>query len=364
MAAKVLFIANHRLNRSPGQRFRFEQYLKFLNENGFECTLSNIINEKEDQYLYSKGKYLQKAKIALKSWWIRFKDLRRANEFDLIFIFREALLTPSTYFEKGFSKSRAKVIFDFDDAIWLSNVSEGNKALNSLKKPSKINSILAYADLVFAGNKYLATYAKKFNPRVVVIPTTIDTNYHKRKEKSNSDRVTIGWTGTQTTLKYLKPMEEVFVQLKKKYGDKVYFKIICDSPLKSDQVKIEFEQWNKQKEIEQLQTFDIGVMPLINDEWSRGKCGFKGLQYMSLEIPAVLSPVGVNLEIIDHGVNGYLAKTTDEWVALLSQLIEDEDLRKSIGKKARETIEKCYSFEANKMNYLKNFKSLLELNQI
>ncbi|MEQ8624340.1 MAG: glycosyltransferase family 4 protein [Vicingaceae bacterium] len=360
MAAKVLFIANHRLNRSPGQRFRFEQYLGFLKENGFECTISNIISEKDDKYLYSKGNYLKKTLIALKSWWIRLKDLARANEFDIIFIYREALLTPSTYFESQFEKSKAKVIFDFDDAIWLDNVSAANKSLSRLKKPSKTNTILTLADLVFVGNQYLAEYALKYNTNVKIVPTTIDTSYHVPAEKQEKDFITIGWTGTQTTLKYLKAIETVFIKLKGKYREKLKFKIICDQQWKSDQVEIEFVKWEKTKEIEQLQSIDIGIMPLEDDEWSRGKCGFKGLQYMALEIPAVLSPVGVNTDIINHSNNGFLANSPSEWIEIISQLIEDEGLRKRMGENARKTIIQRYSVEAIKEDYLKYFKELLE----
>ena len=119
-------------------------------------------------------------------------------------------------------------------------------------------------------------------------------------------------------------------------------------------------KWEKTKEIEQLQSIDIGIMPLEDDEWSRGKCGFKGLQYMALEIPAVLSPVGVNTDIIKHSNNGFLANSPSEWIEIISQLIEDEGLRKRMGENARKPIIQRYSVEAIKEDYLKYFKELLE----
>lgn len=360
MRKKVLFVANHRLGRSPGQRFRFEQYLDFLEENGYDWELSNIISEKDDQVLYQKGKFVQKALIALKSWWRRWKDARRADEFDIIFIFREALLTGSTVFEKRFGSSRAKVIFDFDDAVWLPNVSAGNKALQVLKKPSKTDVIIKNANMVFAGNTYLANFAMKFCDTVRIIPTTIDTDYHKRIKGIKSDKICIGWTGTQTTMKYLEPLKEVFVELQRKYGSHIYFKIICDQPWRLDGVDLMNEKWNKAREIEQLSAIDIGVMPLTEDAWSLGKCGFKGLQYMAMESVAILSPVGVNKEIINHEKNGFLAETTGEWLRTLSLLIEDENLRKRVGKEARKTIEEKYSVNAFKTVYLNYFNELTE----
>jgi len=360
MRKKVLFIANHRLDRSPGQRFRFEQYLDYLNDNGYDWELSNIISEKDDKILYQKGKLFQKAVIGLKSWLKRWKDANRANDFDIIFVFREALLTGSTFFEKKVGQSKAKVIFDFDDAIWLPNVSAGNKALQVLKKPSKTDTIIEYADMVFAGNKYLASFANAFCENVKIIPTTIDTDYHIRTSKNSSERICIGWTGTQTTLKYLEPLKLVFVKLQQKYGDKIYFKVICDQPWELEGIDLINEKWNKSKEIEQLNSIDIGVMPLTEDAWSLGKCGFKGLQYMAMESAAILSPVGVNKEIIEHEKNGFLAETAEDWMRTLSLLIENETLRSQIGKEARKTIEERYSVRAFQPIYLKYFNELIE----
>ncbi len=360
MRKKVLFIANHRLDRSPGQRFRFEQYLDFLEQNGYDWELSNIISEKDDQVLYEKGKFIQKGIIELKSWFKRWKDARKADDFDIIFIYREALLTGNTVFEKRFGSSRAKVIFDFDDAVWLPNVSEGNKVLQVLKKPSKTDIIIQNANMVFAGNTYLANFAMKFCDNIKIIPTTIDTEYHKRNKEPNSDKICIGWTGTQTTMKYLEPLKEVFVEIQKKYGDRIYFKIICDQPWELQGIDLVNETWNKEIEIEQLSAIDIGVMPLTEDAWSLGKCGFKGLQYMAMESVAILSPVGVNKEIINHEKNGFLAETTEEWLRTLSLLIEDQNLRIRIGKAARRTVIERYSTDSQKKRYLNYFNELTE----
>jgi glycosyltransferase involved in cell wall biosynthesis len=357
---RILIITNHRKGRSPAQRFRFEQYVGFLAANNFEVTFSNILSEKDDFFLYQKGKYVQKALIAKNARKIRKRDVKRMNEFDVIFIHREALLTASTYFEKQFAKSKAKVVFDFDDAIWLPNVSSGNKALQVLKKPTKTDDIVACADMVFAGNSYLAEYASEFCSNVKVIPTTIDTSYHIRKKANDSNRICIGWTGTETTRKYLDSILPVFLQLAESYGDKIYFKVICDKPWKADGIDLKNEKWRKENEIEQLEEIDIGIMPLTDDQWSRGKCGFKGLQYMAMESATVMSPVGVNIEIVKHGENGYLAESNADWIEHLSNLIENKELRLQIGKAGRETVEKRYSVNANKDLYLRYLNDLID----
>lgn len=359
MSNTILIITNHRKGRSPAQRFRFEQYIDFLEANNFKITFSNILSEEDDHFLYQKGKYLKKALIAKKARGIRNQDVKRMNKFDIIFIHREALLTASTYFEKEFAKSSAKVVFDFDDAIWLPNVSSGNKALQLLKNPSKTEAIISCADMVFAGNDYLANYASDFCQNVKVIPTTIDTTYHKREKQNTSNRVCIGWTGTETTRKYLEMIKPVFQKLTSKYGDLIYFKVICDQPWSAEGMELKNEKWNKEKEIEQLEEIDVGVMPLMDDQWSRGKCGFKGLQYMAMESATIMSPVGVNKQIINHGENGYLASTDEDWFEQLSSLIENKELRLQIGKAGRDTVIKNYSVSSTKGLYLKYLNEII-----
>ncbi|PIV58385.1 MAG: glycosyl transferase family 1, partial [Bacteroidetes bacterium CG02_land_8_20_14_3_00_31_25] len=210
---RILYIVPHRLNRSPGQRFRCEQYINALTEAGFEITYSNIISEKDDKIFYARGNYHKKAGILIKSFFKRLSDVRKAKNYDIVFIYREAFMLGTTIFEKMLRARNALIVFDFDDAIWLNDTSEGNANLNWLKKPSKTSSIIKIADLILAGNTYLANYAKTFNPRIEIMPTTIDTNYHKRKyEIQNKSSVCIGWTGTSTTLKHF----EIIIPVLKK----------------------------------------------------------------------------------------------------------------------------------------------------
>jgi glycosyltransferase involved in cell wall biosynthesis len=355
---KVLFICNHRPNRSPGQRFRFEQYLNHLAENGITYDLSFILNEKDDKVLYLKGKYLQKALIFIKSYFIRFKDLLRANQFDIIFIYREAILTRSTIFEYLLSKTKAKLILDFDDAIWLPNISEQNKKLEWIKNYDKTSQIAKLADTVIVGNAFLKNYALNYNNSVIIIPTTIDTSYHVPFKKTK-ESICIGWTGTSTTIKHFELIIPVLKKLKEKYGQKIYFKLIGDANFKSSEIEIKTMPWKLETEIEDLQEIDIGIMPLPDDEWSKGKCGFKGLQYMSLEIPTIMSPVGVNTEIIEDGKNGLLASSEKEWINKLSSLIESEELRIRLGKEGRKTVLEKYSVVSQKEKYLSIFNSLV-----
>jgi glycosyltransferase involved in cell wall biosynthesis len=355
---KVLIVTNHRKGRSPGQRFRFEKYLGILEKEGYEIIFSNFISESDDKIFYSQGNYWGKAKIFIKNVLLRTKEALTASNYDIIFIYREATMLGTSIFERWMAKSKARLIFDFDDSIWLPNISGGNRGLEFLKRPEKTKEILSVCDFVIAGNKYLKDYASNYSENVEIIPTTIDMSYHVKKE-SDKSTICIGWTGTETTIPHFLYIKESLEKVYKKYGGKVYFKLIADKHIKVPELNLETTFWKKEIEVEQLSEIDIGIMPLPDNEWTRGKCGFKGLQYMSLAIPTIMSPVGVNSEIIQHGENGFLATTSEEWESCLSQLIEDEVLRKKIGSQAQKTVEEKYSVKANEAKYLNIFLKAL-----
>jgi glycosyltransferase involved in cell wall biosynthesis len=344
------------LDRSPGQRFRCEQYIPYLKAEGFEITYSNILSEKDDKVFYSNGKLLQKFLIFIKSFLIRTYDLLRANRYDVIFIYREALMVGSTLFERLFTLSKATIIFDFDDSIWLHDTSDGNQGLQWLKKPSKTATICRLADCVIVGNEYLAGYARQYSNNVVVIPTTIDTGYHKNVVGYQVKQpVCIGWTGTATTLKHFESILPALIAIKQKYGVGVCFKMIINTVYENKDLELIATPWNISSEIEDLTSIDIGIMPLPDDQWSQGKCGFKGLQYMSLGIPTIMSPFGVNKVIITDGKNGYLALTNDEWITTLSYLIEHPSIRQQIGKQGQTTIVERFSVDSQKTKYISMF---------
>ena len=361
---KILFLASHRMGRSPNQRYRFEQYLKFLEKHGFKSELSHLISEDQDKMLYRRGDHFNKAKFVRNCYRIRRKDLARINDFDIVFVCREALMTRSTYFEKKFAASNAKMIFDFDDAIWLSNVSDANKRWKWMKNPKKTSFLIGISDLVVAGNEYLANYARGFNSNVHIIPSTINTDeYQVKQDGSKDERICIGWTGSTTTIQHFRYAVPFLKRIKEKFEDRVCFTVISDEIFKDPELEVRNIAWNKDSESQDLGQIDLGIMPLPYDEWTKGKCGMKGLQYMAMGIPTVMSPVGVNTDIIEHGVNGMLASGADEWVEQLSKLIEDADLRRRIGTEARRTVEEKYSVQANQSKYLQAFQEVLGLKQ-
>ena len=352
---KVLILSAHRQGRSPSQRFRYEQYVPYLESKGYVFDYSFLISKTDDGFFYKKGHFLRKLFFLYRSIIKRFSDLKSVKDYDIVFIQREAFLLGTVYFERKISEVGVPIIFDFDDAIWEVNRAGGNKALSFLKKPDKTSQILSLSSAVIAGNRYLADYASKFNPNVTVIPTTIDTTYHYPKVMNQ--KVVIGWTGTFSTFPYFENLIPLLSRIKKKHAE-VEFKIIVDFDLEIPELGIGTTKWDKRQEIDQLREISIGVMPLPDNKWTRGKCGFKGLQYMSLGIPTLMSPVGVNTEIINDGVNGFLPQNESQWFKRLSELIESAELRSEIGQRGYEDVVKKYSVEVNKRHYLKLFEEV------
>ena len=283
-----------------------------------------------------------------------------------LLLFKEKLLCLELlFFERQFAKN-SKLIFDFDDTIWRHQTGEiksKNKIFYTLKNPKKIISIIKVAHLVIAGNTYLSDFSKNYNQNVEIIPTTIDTQTYSFTPKTNNGKVCIGWSGSFSTIIHFEFVLGALERLKEKYGDRIYFKVIGDKTFQHKKLHIQGLAWKGDSELKELREIDIGLMPLPNDEWTKGKCGLKGLQYMALGIPAIMSPVGVNVDIVQDGVNGYLAKEEDEWVEKISCLIDSFELRKRIGLEGRKTVEKHYSVKANKERYVKVFDRLLGKNQ-
>ena len=360
---RVLFLADHRPDRSPGQRFRWEQYLPYLRENGVECDVSFLLSPRDDKVFYGAGDVAGKARIALRALDQRRVESSRdyLERYDVVFVHRDALFFGPPIIERRIKKSRAKLVFDFDDAIWIHAVSKGNRLFGWLKFTGKTRSIVRMADAVIAGNEYLADFSREEGARrVEIIPTTIDTDEYTPAvaERDPSRPVCIGWTGSFSTIKHFEESLGALRRVKARFGDRVRFKVIGDGSYRNPELGIIGLPWRKETELDDLRDMDIGLMSLPDDEWSQGKCALKGLQYMALEIATVMSPVGVNADVVEHGVDGFLARTEDEWVDVLSRLVEDAELRKRVGEAGRRTIIERYSVLSQRDKYLSLMRSL------
>ncbi|MGK7390864.1 MAG: glycosyltransferase [Candidatus Cyclobacteriaceae bacterium M2_1C_046] len=355
---RIIFIIPYPYNKAPSQRFRFEQYLNFLKERNFKYTISSFLDVEGWNWLYKKGSLLKKIYYLINGFWKRLIILLQIHNYHYIFIHREVTPFGPPWFEFLAAKIlKKKIIYDFDDAIWLKDPDEKGTLLAKLKWKSKVASICRWSYKISAGNEYLANYAKQYNQNVNIIPTTIDTeNYHNPEayKKSARDLLTIGWTGTHSTLQYLNLILPVLKRLEQEAEFR--FLVIANKNPHYNLRSFDFLEWKKDTEIKDLLKIDIGIMPLTDDEWSKGKCGFKVLQYMALKIPAVASPVGVNQMIINNGKNGYLCGDKQEFYNQLKELLNNKKLREEMGVNGRQKVEDEYSVEANKAAFLSLFK--------
>lgn len=351
-STKILFLFPYPSGTAASQRFRFEQYFEALEAEGFCYERQAFIDEQTWEILYQPGHYLQKTLGILRGFGRRLLMLARLHRYDYVFVHREASPLGPPVFEWLIAKVfRKKLIFDFDDAIWLPNTSKQNAAVAWLKFHQKTAWICRWAYKISAGNDYLVNYAKQFNEQAYLNPTTIDTEQHHNRTKVHCGRrVVLGWTGTHSTLKYLVDLLPVLQDLEKTQAFELL--VISDKAPDFQLKSLVFCPWDKTQEIEDLLQMDIGLMPLKRDKWAEGKCGFKALQYMALGIPAVVSPVGVNQKIVQEGENGFVCDSAESWQQAITKLIENQKLRQKMGAKARESIIKHYSVISNRENFL------------
>ncbi len=351
----IIILCPYPFGGAPSQRFRYEQYLPILSEEGYHYRIYPFIDEQTNRILYQPGYVLQKVWGILKGYFRRIYHVCQSIKADVVLIHREATPLGPPWVEWLIGKVlKRRIIYDFDDAIWLIDQSGVNNWISMLKWTSKVASICQWSYRVSVGNTYLADFAKHYTLNTVVNPTTIDTeHYHCSLADHQLRPVTIGWTGSHSTLKYLSSVERVLIQLSKSYDFK--FLVIANRPPSFNLENLEFITWSQASEIADLARIQIGIMPLTDTPWSRGKCGFKALQYLSLGIPAVVSPVGVNSEIVQHQIQGFHATTESDWYQHLEQLLIDAELREKMGKAGRQRVIDCYSVKSNTSNFLKLF---------
>ncbi|MEM6631027.1 MAG: glycosyltransferase family 4 protein [Bacteroidota bacterium] len=342
----ILIVAPYPPKSAPSQRFRLEHYLPYLEEHGITYDYVPFYSEKVWNIMYRKGKVLAKVLGVMQGFLKRILLLFRLRKYDKVFVHREATPLGPPFFEWWATHVfRKELIFDFDDAIWLPNASQVNRFSLYLKWNKKVNRIIKWAEVNIAGNKYLEEHSQKFSSNSILIPTVVDTeNHHKGIAIQDIDSPNIGWTGSITTLEYLSPLVPVIAELEKKYEFTFY--VIANVNPNYSLNSVKFIPWNKETEIVDLLRFQIGVMPLVDNPWTRGKCGFKAIQYMALGQPALASPVSANKEIIDHGVNGFFCSSDEDWYQSLEKLLLDKSLRERMGKEARKKIQEKFSVKA------------------
>jgi len=346
-------------------RQRILDYVPFLEEQGIRCVVKPAIPLKYSSKWGRRRDFLRRLGLLGVETVLRFSHILRSVSYDAVLV-QKALF--STYW-RGSARLLAlcnpNIIYDIDDAVFRSMMTELPMPARILQDEKHIEKLVALSRRIIAGNPSLEAYARSLNPRCIMIPTSMSLKrYTPRSYEGDPKTVVIGWSGSDSTNENVNRIADVLRRLHAKYKN-IRFLVISNSMDRIDlkrfgPVPVEFLAFHLPTYIEDLHTIDIGIMPLEDTEWNRMKCGGKLLQYMACAIPAAASPVGVNLTIVEHGRNGFLASTDDEWVEILSRLIESAELRKTIALEGRKTVEQFYSVESQAPVFLGVIQSVLK----
>ena len=344
---RLLVLASKPAGMSPSQRYRFEQWAPHLAaEHGIALDFAPFESRALAERLYRPGHLLAKAGLTLRDYLRRAAVLGRARRYDAIVVHREAALIGPAIYERLLAWSGKPFIYDFDDAIWSPGQAWKNGLFSRLHFSTKTATICRLATAVTTGNAFLAAYAGKLNANVSIIPSSIElADYSVLPEAKDQDRFVVGWTGSVSTLVHFEQARPALERLATLVPLAV--KIVCSKPPERpiSGAEMRFVPWSAEREAQDVADCHVGIMPLPDDEVSRGKGGMKALQFMATGRPVVVSPVGVNAEIVRDGDNGCLARTDDEWVEALRVLSRDPELRAKLGGNARKTVEQGYSAE-------------------
>lgn len=351
----------------PSSRYRFYNYQKCFQENGIEVTIKPLFSK---TYFQASNK-VQKIMIVLWSYLKRFAivlNLLVFKKFDLILIEYEIFPFFPPVFEYLLKNRGIKYIVDYDDAIFHKYDMHKNKIVQAFLK-NKIARVIQYADQVIVCNAYLEIYAHKYNQRTFRLPTVVLMENYKKKmdsfQKKEYDTFVIGWIGSRTTSTYILDIMPVMKKIVAKYPNIRFDLVGFDKTLLTqkqiDDTHINVITWTEVDEINNILAFDIGIMPLDNTPWSKGKCGFKLIQYMSCKKPVVASPVGVNVDIVKEDVNGFLVNSESEWFTAFEKLYLDKDMREKMAINNFHKIKTEYNNVINCKKYSELIKSTIDI---
>lgn len=319
-------------------RLRMYQYVPSLQAAGIEVQISPLL---DDDYL--RGLYRGRTPLVpvLRGYGRRWQALHDVRNFDAVWVEKEAWPWLPLWLESRLLNSPSRLVLDYDDAVFHRYDFHSNPLVRSALGP-KLDGLMQRADLVTAGNEYLAERARSAGCRNVQwLPTVIDLErYPASQARDHVGPVVVGWIGSPSTAGYLRAVSDALAPLQA--AGMVRCVAIGARPEQVHGTPFEARPWQEQTEVAQLQGFDIGIMPLPDAPWERGKCGYKLIQYMACSLPVVASPVGVNTAIVRPGENGWLADTPEQWAEAIRRLADDGGLRHRMGAAGRRQVEETY----------------------
>lgn len=354
---KILFICPYPKNTVPAQRLKYEQYISIFEKNNFSCTIESFFNSREYGIIHKKGFFFSKVIAVLSGYVRRILLLFNLKKYDLIYIFLNVTPLGGNLFEKIFCKLSSKIIYDIDDLVYLNKYSEQNKLAKYFRFSKKYYYLMESSDHVITCTSYLNNFVKKYNKNTTNISSTINTKkYIPIKKNKNYNNVVLGWTGSFSTLPYLHLIDDVINEIQQSYVCPIH--IIGSTKEKFKFVNYKSFKWNSKSEVRILNTIDIGLYPLPNEEWVKGKSGLKAIQFMALGIPVVATDTEINRKVIINNKTGFLVKSNKGWIKKIKLLIKNKKLRYKMGLNGIKHVEKNFSIDVNKEKYLKILNKL------
>ena len=348
---RLLVLCPHPEHVAPGQRLKYEQYFDHFRANGIDVVVSPFMSLRMWNIVYAKGRLAEKVLWTLWGYLRRVFDLLRLRSFDGAYVFLWVTPFGPPLFESLACRLARSVVYDIDDLVFLAPPSRANRLIAPLKGRKKMEYLMRHAQQVIVCTPALEEVARRHNASVTDISSTINTDtYRPTGRYEGGRRLTIGWSGSHSTSKYLTLLEPVFAKLRIEHEFDVL--VIGDPSFRFEREACEAIPWREATEVADLQRIDIGVYPLPDEPWVYGKSGLKALQYMALGIPTVATAIGANFRVIEDGVSGFLVRTEEEWVDRLRLLLTDAGTRARVGAGARERVERLYSVRANRDRYL------------
>lgn len=337
----VLFLTKYS-RKGASSRYRSLQYFPLLEEKNISCTHKPLFSDEYLRELYETGN--KNLLHVFQSYLRRIFDLFQVRSYDVVVIEKELFPYSPLIVERLFSRFGIPYIADYDDAIF-HNYDQSENPFVRYLLGDKIDGVMKNATAVIAGNNYLAERARKAGASSVeTIPTVVNLDrYPDRRPEQTDGSPTIGWIGSPSTAEYLRKIAPALREVCDERD--VHVKLIGSGDIDLPGVNYEVCKWSEETEIEDLCDIDVGIMPLKDNPWERGKCGFKLIQYMGCWKPVVASPIGVNQKIVDNGINGYLADNHEKWVESLLAVLDDERKRKEMGKQGRRRVEQKYCLD-------------------
>jgi glycosyltransferase involved in cell wall biosynthesis len=334
---RILFLATNPAVREASTRYRVSAYFELLRAAGHEPELSTFFGERLGP----------RARRYLGGFARRAENLARAGEYDLVVIHRELLPLAWNAPVRALCH-RAPLVYDFDDAVFLSSGSGWRKLLAA---PASTRSLVDASKRVLAGNDFLASWARQSHDRVDVIPTVVDTDVYRPAEHDGEAPPLLGWVGSPSTAKYLDPILPVIDDLARSFRFRVQI-VGTGRPIRLSNVAVESPPWSAEAEVDQFRALDIGLYPLANDTWTLGKCGFKAIQYMACGVASVVSPIGVVEKIVRPDVDGLWADTPRRWRDAIASLLESADRRSMLAAEARRHAVRAWSLSATAPRFI------------